>query len=259
MLVVVILSIVQGLSEFLPISSSAHLLLLPWLFHWPDPGLSFDAAIHLGTALALIIYFWRDIWTIVREHGKLFWYLAIATVPGALFGFFGDKWVEEHLHQASAAPLIVGLCLIIFSAVLYWVDHTAKLKREIQQMKLRDALWIGGAQVLALVPGVSRSGATITAGEWLGLTREEAARFSFLLAIPITVGAGAYKTLELLGGKGASVSHAQVIVGVIVSALVGWAVIRWLLDYVRRHTLDLFVWYRVALGVLVIAIWLVRR
>lgn len=257
--IVIILSVVQGLSEFLPISSSAHLLLIPWLFHWSDPGLGFDAAIHLGTAVALIVYFWKDLWRIVLEHGKLFWYLVIASIPGAIFGFFGDKWIEEHLHQASSAPLIVGVSLIVMSFVLYWIDRRARLKRDIADMKQSDALWIGAAQALALVPGVSRSGATIAAGELIGLTREEAARFSFLLAVPITVGAGAYKTLQLLGSKGQGVSHTEVVVGVVVSAIVGWLVIKWLLNYLQRHTLTLFVVYRIILGLLVVGVWLMRR
>lgn len=257
---VIILAIVQGITEFLPISSSAHLLLVPWLFGWPDPGTSFDAAIHLGTAIALITYFWRDILNLLKRRDKLVLYILIASIPGAIFGFVGDKWITEHLHMSSYAPLIVAISMIVFSILLYWIDHSAKLKKDLKQLGMRDAILVGFGQVLALIPGVSRSGATISTGLLLGFTREEAARFSFLLAIPITVGAGAYKSLELLkGGATSIVSPSEVIVGIIVSAAVGWLVIKWLLSYLNKNNLTVFVIYRIAIALGVIAIWLLRR
>ncbi len=258
--IVIILAIIQGLSEFLPISSSAHLLITPWLFHWSDPGLSFDAAIHLGTALALIIYFWRDIWELVRRKDKLIWYILIASIPGALFGFLGDKWIDNNFHTSSSAPLIVGVSMIVFSVALYLIDHHARLKRPLSAIKLPDAVWVGIGQTLALMPGVSRSGATISTGLLLGFKREDAARFSFLLAIPVTLGAGAYKTLQLVSAKNTTtISTADVIVGVIIAAVVGWLVIKWLLQYLNNHNLNIFVIYRILFGLLVIAVWLLRR
>ncbi len=257
---VIVLAVVQGVTEFLPISSSAHLLLVPWLFGWPDPGTSFDAAIHLGTALALVIYFWRDILNLFKRRDKLVAYILVASIPGALFGFVGDKWITEHLHASSYAPLIVAISMIVFSLLLYWIDQTASLKKEFGKLSLRDAILVGCGQALALIPGVSRSGATISTGLLLGFKREDAARFSFLLAIPITLGAGAYKALELIKGSATStVSPAEVIVGIIVSAAVGWLVIRWLLGYLNKNNLTVFVIYRIALALGVIAIWFIRR
>lgn len=259
-LVVAVLAILQGVSEFLPISSSAHLLIAPWLFHWTDPGLAFDAAIHLGTALALVVYFWPDLWTMLRKRDRLIGYLAVATIPGALFGYLGDQWIESTFHSSSWAPLLVGISMIVFSLLLYLIDHHAKLRRTIASVKLHDAIWLGLGQTLALMPGVSRSGATISTGLLLGLKREDAARFSFLLAIPITIGAGSYSALKVLEGKAStSVSHLQLLLGIALSALVGWAVIKWFMRYLNHHNLNIFVYYRIVLALLVIAIWLIRR
>ena len=195
---VVILSILQGITEFLPISSSAHLLLFPWAFSLPNPGLAFDAAIHIGTALALVIFFWRDFYNLIKKRDRLILYILIASVPAALAGFLGDKLIEEYLHQGSLAPLIVGVGIIFFGGLMYYVDHNARLDKDLGHIGKKKALFIGLAQVLALIPGTSRSGITITAGEFLGLDRESAARFSFLLATPISLGAGLYKLLQLI-------------------------------------------------------------
>lgn len=258
MFVVILLSIIQGLSEFLPISSSAHLLIIPWLFHLPDPGLSFDAAIHLGTAAALVIYFYRDFYGLIRQRSPLIRYILIATIPGALIGFFGEKWIDSNFHEASYAPLVVGITMIAFSGVLYIADKMDLQKITTKNINLKKSLFIGFAQALAFIPGVSRSGATITAGLFMGLRRDEAARFSFLLATPITVAAGAYKALGIITHP-ANVSIAQLIVGILISAIVGIAVIKWLLSYLKKHSMEIFVVYRLVFGIIVIAAWLMRR
>lgn len=258
-LVVILLAAIQGITEFLPISSSAHLYLFPWMFGLPSPGLSFDAAIHIGTALALLIFFWKDFYKLVRERNKLLWWILIATVPAALVGYFGDKFIESTFHQSSFAPLIIGIGMIFFSLVMWWVDRTAKLEADITHIGMKRALVVGFAQVLALIPGTSRSGITITAGEYLGLKRNDAARFSFLLATPISLGAGLYKFVQLVSEPMQNgVTIGMTVLGIVVSFAVGIAVIAWLLDYLKKHSLLVFVIYRVALGGLVLLIWLLR-
>lgn len=256
---VVILSVLQGITEFLPISSSAHLLLFPWAFNLASPGLAFDAAIHIGTALALLIFFWKDFYKLIKKRDKLLFYILIASVPAALAGFFGDKLIEEYLHQGSLAPLIVGIGIIFFGGLMYFIDHKAKLNKDLAHIGKKNALFIGIAQVLALIPGTSRSGITITAGEFLGLNRESAARFSFLLATPISLGAGLYKLLQLVKEPSGDLSIWLVILGIVISFATGIVVIKWLLDYLKKHSLLIFVIYRVILGASVVIIWLARR
>ncbi|MBI2798296.1 undecaprenyl-diphosphate phosphatase [Candidatus Saccharibacteria bacterium] len=261
LLIVIVLSVTQGVTEFLPISSSAHLLLLPWLLNWPDPGLAFDAATHIGTALALIVFFYKDFWRLYKEKQPLLWYILIASVPAAILGFIGSDLIDKYLHKSAAAPLIVGIGLMFFGLVLYVIDKTAKLEKNLEKMKLSDSLIIGFAQALALIPGTSRSGVTISAGLLLGYSREEAARFSFLLATPISLGAGAYSLLSIIKDPAATRSESitLTVVGIVVSFMVGLAVIKWLLDYLRKHSMLVFVVYRVIIGLGVVVIWLVRR
>lgn len=256
---VIVLSVLQGITEFLPISSSAHLLLFPWAFNLPNPGLAFDAAIHIGTALALVIFFWRDFYNLIKKRDRLILYILIASVPAALAGFLGDKLIEEYLHQGSLAPLIVGVGIIFFGGLMYYVDHNAKLDKDLGHIGKKKALFIGLAQVLALIPGTSRSGITITAGEFLGLDRESAARFSFLLATPISLGAGLYKLLQIVKEPSSGLSIWLVILGIVISFITGMIVIKWLLDYLKKHSLLIFVWYRFILGASVVALWLIRR
>ena len=258
LIVVIFLSVIQGISEFLPISSSAHLLVAPWLLHLTDPGLGFDAAIHVGTAIALLAYFYKDFWKLWRDRNPLLWYIAAATVPAAILGFLGDKWIEAQLHGSSFAPLIVGIGMIAFSFLLLYVDSTAKLERDSSKIGLKDTLVIGFAQALALIPGTSRSGITMTAGLWRGLKREDAARFSFLLAAPISLGAGLYKAYDLVKHPEPNLSVFSLVLGIIVSGLVGIVVIKWLLKYVSSHNLRVFVVYRMVFGLIVIAVWWLR-
>lgn len=258
-LVVIILAAIQGITEFLPVSSSAHLYLFPWMFGLTNPGLAFDAAIHIGTSLALLIFFWRDFYDLIRKRDRLLWAILIATIPAAIVGYFGDKLIEQTFHKSSIAPLIVGVGMIFFSLVMWWVDRTAKLQADVGHIGYKRALIIGLAQVLALIPGTSRSGITITAGEYLGLKRNSAARFSFLLATPISLGAGLYKLTQLISEpmqSGATIG--MTVLGIVVSFGVGIVVITWLLDYLKKHSLLVFVAYRVALGSLVVIIWLLR-
>lgn len=258
MLTVLLLSVIQGISEFLPISSSAHLLVTPWLFGLQDLSLTFDAAIHIGTAVALLAYFYKDFWKLWKDRSPMLLYIAAASVPAALFGLVGDKWIEATLHNSPMAPLIVGIGMILFSFLLLYVDNIAKLNRGSKDIGLKDTLVIGFAQALALIPGTSRSGITMTAGLWRGLKREDAARFSFLLAAPISLGAGMYKAYGLVQNPNPNLSVVELAVGILVSCLVGLAVIKWLLKYLGTHNLRLFVIYRIAFGALVIAVWLWR-
>ncbi|MGQ9512937.1 undecaprenyl-diphosphatase UppP [Thermodesulfitimonas sp.] len=254
----VVLGIVQGLGEFLPISSSAHLVLTPWFFGWPDPGLSFDVALHLGTLVAVIAYFWRD-WLILATHGlrgtrsregRLFWYLVVATVPGGLAGMVLEKYAETTFR----APGLIGLMLIFMGLILYWADHRRPRARGIWQVGWREAFLIGLAQALAIVPGVSRSGATIAAGRFLGLDREAAARFSFLLSLPIILGAGLF-SLRHIGAQDLTLPFW---VGVVISGITGFAAIAFLLRFVVTRSFNVFVWYRGILGLLTIVTALSR-
>lgn len=256
---VVILSILQGLTEFLPISSSAHLFLFPWAFNFVDLGLAFDAAIHIGTAIALVVYFWKDFYELFKKRDKLLLYIMIASIPAAIAGFLGEKLIEKYFREASSAPLTVGIGLMFFGLLMYIIDKNAKLDKDLGHIGKKKALFIGFAQVLALIPGTSRSGITITAGEYLGLDRDSAARFSFLLATPISLGAGLYKFIQIVKEPPAGQSVWLAVLGIVISFAVGIAVIKWLLDYLKKHSLYIFVLYRVLLGLAVIGLWLARR
>ncbi len=257
--VVIILSIVQAVTEFLPISSSAHLLLVPWVFNFTNPGLAFDAALHIGTALALLVFFGQEFWQMLIKKDKLIKYIIIATLPALFIGYFGDKYIEHYLHASSYAPLVLAIGMILFGFLLLYVDKTAKLYESVDKITLKQSVIIGFAQAVALIPGTSRSGITITAGLWLGLKREDAARFSFLLATPISLGAGLYKALSLVKEPVKSISNLDIILGIVVTFVVGLLVIKWLLDYLKSHSMLIFVLYRIILGLGIIAIWLIRR
>ena len=258
-IILIILSITQSITEFLPISSSAHLLLLPWVFNMQNPGLAFDAALHVGTASALVVFFAKDFLKMIKERDRLLLYILVASIPAALFGFFGDSIIEKYLHLSFYAPLIVGVGMVFFSAVLYLVDKYAKLETDIDKVGLRQSIIIGFAQALALIPGTSRSGVTITAGLWLGLKREDAARFSFLLATPISFAAGAYKMYGLVKDPSPSTSTTSLVLAILLTFIVGLVVIKWLLSYLKKHSMLVFVVYRVIIGTGVILLWLLRR
>lgn len=256
----VMMGLVQGLGEFLPISSSAHLVLLPWFFHWQDPGLTFDVALHAGTLFALIIYFGKDWWRLIVKgitdtrcrEGKLFWYLVVASVPGAIGGLLLEKWAETVFRN----PLLIAAMLIFMGIILYWTDRKSVKKDAFEHITLVTSLVIGLSQVLAIIPGVSRSGITITAGLGMGLTREGAVRFSFLLSAPIIFGATLVKLPQLVANPAAIGGY--FILAVLVSCVSGIASIGFLLRYVRAKSFTPFVGYRFALGALVLIVALLR-
>jgi undecaprenyl-diphosphatase len=261
----IVLGILQGLSEFLPVSSSGHLIAVPWLLGWADHGLAFDVALHLGTLLAVIAAFGRD-WAALLGSGlrcafrgrpfaereaRTLWRLALASVPGAVIGLLLDEWAETRFR----APVLVAVNLAVMGFVLLLADRRAAAAEAGREVDTRDALLVGLAQSVAILPGVSRSGATISAGLFLGYPREEAARFSFLLATPITFGAALVKVPKLLaqGGGGE-----PLIWGMGAAAVTGFLAIRLLLAFVRTRDYRLFVYYRWAFALLVLGTALVR-
>ncbi len=262
-----VLGILQGLGEFLPISSSGHLIVVPWLFGWPDSGLSFDVALHLGTLVAVAAAFWRD-WlrlltaffralpggrVLADPDSRVLVYLALATIPGALAGLLLEKWAES----AFRAPELVAAMMAALGLILWFADRRANRipGDDDRHVSLRDALIIGFAQALAIIPGTSRSGATISAALFLGHQRQEAARFSFLLALPITAGAALVKVPHLFRAGGET---GPVLLGMAAAAISGFVAIRLLLTYVRRRTYTPFVLYRFAFALLVVAVLLGR-
>jgi undecaprenyl-diphosphatase len=257
----IILGLVQGLGEFLPISSSAHLVLVPWLFHWEDPGLIFDIALHLGTLIAVAIYFWKDWLRLIgkgfsdakSKEGRLFWYLVAATIPGALIGLLLEKKAETVFRN----PVLIGCMLILLGVILYWADRRSAKKTELSDIKFSSSFLIGVSQALAIIPGVSRSGITMTTGLFTGLTRVGAARFSFLLSAPIIFGAAVVKLPQVIAHP--QVITANFIIGMAVSCVTGIASIGFLLRFIQTKTFLPFAWYRFILGALVIVVALFFR
>ena len=265
MLQSIILGIVQGLTEFLPISSSAHLRIVPAFFGWDDPGAGFTAVVQLGTMLAELIYFRRDLIRIgtrwfqslrnpeLRSQldARMGWYLIWATIPIGILGLL----FQDSIETTFRALVLIGCTLIGLGLVLWWADQRATRHRPITDLQLKDGLIMGAAQTLALVPGVSSSGATLTAGLLLGLERAAAARFSFLLSIPAVVLSGLYQAYELAVGKTpGDTGAAEIVVATILAFITGYAAIAFLLRYLVTHNLSVFVAYRIALGVIVIAL-----
>ncbi len=254
----IILGIVQGLTEFLPVSSSAHLVLIPWLFGWQDPGLAFDVALHLGTLVALLLYYWRD-WvemaaSIVNgdaDHRRLLLLLIVASIPGAIIGLALEKQAETLFREHI---LWIGLALGILGIALWFIDEYRPNKRAMGDLSFLDAIAIGLSQALAIFPGVSRSGATITMARLLGVERQDAANFSFLMATPIIAGAGLLESRKIL--------HAgitpQVGWGFIAATIFGVLAIVGLIRFVKTRTYVPFAWYRVALAGVVIGVVIAR-
>lgn len=239
-----VLGFVQGGTEFLPVSSSAHLVLVPRLFHWPDPGLAFDVALHVGTLLALVIYFRREWMGMVRlrsENLKLLTLLLLGTVPGALAGLL----LQDLAETSFRSPRLIAFTLAAFGVVLWAVDGLFPSRRRFQDLSFGSALFIGLGQALALVPGVSRSGATMTAARLLGYDRPTAARFSFLLSAPVILGAG---LLELRRIPGETFLHPAFLAGVGTAALSSLLAIAFLLSFLQRSSFRVFALYRMMLG-----------
>ncbi|MBI4677825.1 MAG: undecaprenyl-diphosphate phosphatase [Elusimicrobia bacterium] len=242
-----VLGVVQGLTEFLPVSSSAHLILVPRLFGWPDQGLAADVALHWGTMAGLLAYFWKDWWKILkeREQRRFLLWLVLASVPAAVLGLLVKDFVETACRGVGP----VSVTLVAFGLLLGWADRVGSRARGWESLDLKTCVLIGLAQALALFPGVSRSGVTITAGLFLGLKREDAARFSFVLAVPVVFGAGILEFKHL----GEIALTPPFWTAVIAAALTGFAVIAGFLRYLRSGSLLAFAVYRVLLGLLLLA------
>jgi undecaprenyl-diphosphatase len=268
----IVLGITQGLSEFLPISSSGHLILVPWLFHWhdfanEDINKTFDVALHMGTFVGAVVYFRKELLTFARAgvqsiahravrttDERLAWLLLLSAIPGAIAGALGESVIEKHLGK----PVIIGIMLIVFGIVLYFADRLPG-RRDVPEFRVRDATVMGIAQAAALQPGVSRSGITITFGRWLGFDRDAAARISFLMSIPIIGGAGLYKGAKLLSHGGIpSGLGAAFAWGTIASAVTGFIAIWGVLRILRTRSFTPFVIYRLAAGALVLGVAALR-
>jgi len=267
---VIVLAVVQGLTEFLPVSSTAHLYLTSWLLGWNAEGLDFDIALHIGTLLAILLYFLRDWLQIVAQglgmrYGRdedltrnrtMLWLLAIATIPVGVFGYVFNKQAETTWRN----PFVIGVMLVVVGVVMWLAERAGRMRRDLSSLNLPDAAIIGLAQALSIVPGTSRSGITISAGLFRDFDRPSAARFSFLLSTP-AIAAAAGKALYDMhkhGGLGA-ILNTPFVVGVAVSALTGCAVIAWFLRYLRHSSLLPFVYYRIIFGIIVIALAFIRR
>ena len=274
----ILIGLIQGLTEFIPVSSSAHLELAPWILGWDTNGLlgslAFDVFLHLGTLVALLVYFWRDwlrlIGAVVASIGerrigddpqrRLGWLLILATVPAAIIGFVGEGFVDDVLHgDSDTIRLAIAAFLVIGAAGLWLADRLGSRGRRLDELAVPSALAIGFSQALALLPGISRSGATITAGLALGLTRESAARFSFLLATPITLGAGLFGSRHLLQEAHTGTEWLALAAGLLAATLAGLAAIGFLLAWLRSRSVAIFSVYRVAVAVLVVALVVAGR
>jgi undecaprenyl-diphosphatase len=253
MLQAIVLGVVQGLTEFLPVSSTAHLILFPWFFNWSGEvdTLTFDIALHVGTLLALLLCFWRDWMDLILRKHKLLGLLILATIPGGVAGFFLNNIAEQNLRS----PLLISVMLILVGMIMLAAEKVFRY-RDMEKITWADAAVIGVAQAFAIIPGVSRSGITISAGLFKGLERETAARFSFLLSTPIIAGAA------VLHFKNDFMQHGihdlQLFsIGIISSFISGYIALRFLLNFLKKHPLNLFVYYRFALAAVIIAgIWL---
>lgn len=262
---VVILALVQALTEFLPISSTAHLFLFPWIFGWGDPGLTFTMAVHAGTLVAVLLYFLKT-WLAfglagfgakypadakpeeVATNRRLFGYLVAATIPAAVAGVFLENAVETTFRSAY----LMGAMLILVGLLMWWAESRAHFTRQIESLTFADAMIIGAAQAIALIPGVSRSGITITAGIFKGLTREASARFTFLLSTPIIAGAAGKKMFDLRHATLAPGEVTGLWVGAIVAAISGYIVIAFFMRYLQTRTLKIFIYYRILFGIIVL-------
>jgi undecaprenyl-diphosphatase len=266
-----IMGLLQGITEFIPISSSAHLELAPWIFGWEESGLigslAFDVFLHLGTLVALLVYFARDWlrylrawWASIRERSvagdtdrKVAWLLIAATIPAAVIGFAFEDFIGETFHGDSDAARLAIAGFLVIGAVLLWLaDRLGRRTREIEALNAPTALTIGFSQALALFPGISRSGATLTTGLALGLTREAAARFSFLLAVPITLGAGIYGSRHLLTEAHTGVEWLAIAVGFAAAAISGMLAIGFLLSWLRTRSVTIFSVYRIVFAAFVV-------
>jgi undecaprenyl-diphosphatase len=256
----IILGLVQGLGEFLPISSSAHLVLVPWLLGWPEHTLAFDVALHMGTLVAVTIYFWRDLIGLLKAGltegtkspmGRLAWGIVIGTIPGALSGLALEHFVSETMR---GKVLGIAALLAVMGVLLWVVDKRAPKGKSIEQISVMDVVWMGVGQAFAVIPGFSRSGTTMMTGRLVGLDRTAAAKVSFLLGWPLILAAGLKALKDMPHGS----MNLTFLVGILVSAITGYAVIAFLMDYLKRGTFKIFAIYRIAIGALVALVYFVR-
>ena len=280
----IILGIIQGATEFIPISSSAHLIIVPWLAGWTNPALSslpFDISLHLGTLVAVLVYFASDWVRLIRAgiasivercigsdpDRRLAWFILIGTIPGAVIGALIESKIEQLFHRPNQpletwALIAIAVILTLLGGLLWLADRLARHEKGMQDLTLKHALIIGFAQALALFPGVSRSGATITAGLALGFKRETAARFSFLLSAPVIAGAGLKSLVDVYQGAQAGTiaqtDLALFLAGFLAAAITGYVCIRFLINFLQKNTVAVFAYYRFALAILIIAVALTR-
>lgn len=267
---VIILAIIQGIAEFLPISSSAHLIIFRDLFGIGansvsgDLALAFDIALHFGTLLAITVYFFKDFWNMVlsgvtkgvkTKDGRLFWYIVVATIPAAIVGILFEDVIENAIRSNY---ILIGLALIVMGIIIYMADKYCKQEKDFNSMTFKDALLVGCSQVFALIPGFSRSGTTIAAARGLKLTREDAAKFSFYLSAPVVLGAVVLSIFDSTTIAAITSNLSIFIVGVGVAFISGLLCIEFLLQYIKKNDFKLFMWYRVVLGIIVIIYTLIR-
>lgn len=254
----IILGIVQGIAEFLPISSSAHLIILPELFGWEASGLAFDVALHFGTMMAVLVVFFKDWWNLfigaiqdIKEkekstNGKMFWYLVVATIPAALAGILLDDVIENVIRNNL---WVIATCLAVMGLLIFlgdkWASKHYKKETKFEEISLKQAFLVGVSQAFAVIPGFSRSGTTILAGRIMGLSKEAITKFTFLLSVPVICGATILKVGDLVFTK-------EVIIGVIASFAAGLLTIKFLLNYIKKHDFSVFAFYRVILAIIVL-------
>lgn len=264
----IILGIVQGIGEFLPISSSGHLLFVPWLFNWQyENSLSFDIALHVGTLIAVLAFFWRDWFILIKDgltkgvktfEGKMFWCLVVATIPGVLAGALLDEFAES-FFRGQYMPLVLACSLSIMGILLFLADKYGKHNTEYKEMSFLQTLLIGISQAFAIIPGTSRSGVTMTMARALGIKRDAAAKFSFLLSTPIIGGAAVYqfvfKHSELVMSEILSIPF---FVGILTAIIVGFLSIKFLMKYLQTSNFNIFVIYRLVVAAILVAVYIIR-
>ncbi len=262
MLQAIVLGIIQGLTEFLPISSTAHLILAPWIFGWDDPGLAFDVVLHLGTLTGIIAFFRKDFYSILQGmisgmmerkthtgiEGRVGWYIIIGTIPAGLAGLL----LKDQIETVLRSPRIIAIALILFGLILMWAEAVGRKKRRMDHLNIVDAIVIGCAQAIALIPGVSRSGITITAGLFRNIERATAARFAFLLSTPIIMAGGLLSALNVYKEGLPQDMFWPYVGGFAASAVSGFLAIKFLLLFLSKQKVNIFVYYRIIVGILIL-------